>query len=61
MDDYWVAVFWSLLPTVVVSALTELDPDCCPVVAYGALLPQRVLDIPRHGWVNRTTERTMNS
>jgi methionyl-tRNA formyltransferase len=22
------------------------------VVAYGALLPQRVLDIPRHGWVN---------
>jgi methionyl-tRNA formyltransferase len=32
--------------------LTELAPDCCPVVAYGALLPQRVLDIPRHGWVN---------
>jgi hypothetical protein len=21
MDDYWVAVFWTLLPTVVVSAL----------------------------------------
>jgi methionyl-tRNA formyltransferase len=35
-----------------VSRLTELAPDCCPVVAYGALLPQRVLDIPRHGWVN---------
>ncbi|MCM6776760.1 methionyl-tRNA formyltransferase [Nocardia sp. CDC159] len=32
--------------------LTELAPDCCPVVAYGALLPQQVLDIPRHGWVN---------
>ena len=32
--------------------LTELAPDCCPVVAYGALLPQRVLDIPPHGWVN---------
>jgi methionyl-tRNA formyltransferase len=32
--------------------LTELAPDCCPVVAYGALLPQRVLEIPRHGWVN---------
>ncbi|MGW0517209.1 methionyl-tRNA formyltransferase [Crossiella sp. NPDC003009] len=32
--------------------LRELDPDCCPVVAYGALLPQRTLDIPRHGWVN---------
>jgi len=32
--------------------LTELVPDCCPVVAYGALLPQRLLDIPTHGWVN---------
>ena len=35
-----------------VARLTELAPDCCPVVAYGALLPQRVLDIPEHGWVN---------
>ena len=35
-----------------VARLTELAPDCCPVVAYGALLPQRVLDIPAHGWVN---------
>jgi methionyl-tRNA formyltransferase len=35
-----------------VTRLTELAPACCPVVAYGALLPQRVLDIPRHGWVN---------
>jgi methionyl-tRNA formyltransferase len=35
-----------------VTRLTELAPDCCPVVAYGALLPQRVLEIPRHGWVN---------
>jgi methionyl-tRNA formyltransferase len=32
--------------------LRELAPDCCPVVAYGALLPQSVLDVPRHGWVN---------
>jgi methionyl-tRNA formyltransferase len=32
--------------------LAELAPDCCPVVAYGALLPQSALDIPRHGWVN---------
>ncbi|MEX2288853.1 MAG: methionyl-tRNA formyltransferase [Mycobacteriales bacterium] len=32
--------------------LRELAPDCCPVVAYGALLPQPVLDIPRLGWVN---------
>ena len=34
------------------SRLAELAPDCCPVVAYGALLPQAALDIPRHGWVN---------
>jgi len=32
--------------------LREIQPDACPVVAYGALLPQRALDIPRHGWVN---------
>ena len=34
------------------AALRELGPDCCPVVAYGALLPQSALDIPEHGWVN---------
>ena len=34
------------------AALRELAPDCCPVVAYGALLPRPVLDIPKHGWVN---------
>lgn len=32
--------------------LAELDPECCPVVAYGALLRQEALDIPRHGWIN---------
>jgi methionyl-tRNA formyltransferase len=32
--------------------LRALAPDCCPVVAYGALLPQPVLDIPPQGWVN---------
>jgi methionyl-tRNA formyltransferase len=35
-----------------VARLTELAPDCCPVVAYGALLPQLLLDIPPHGWIN---------
>lgn len=35
-----------------VARLTELAPDCCPVVAYGALIPQHVLDIPPAGWVN---------
>jgi methionyl-tRNA formyltransferase len=33
-------------------ALRELGPDCCPVVAYGGLLPQSALEIPEHGWVN---------
>ncbi len=33
-------------------ALRVLAPDCCPVVAYGALLPQSALDIPPLGWVN---------
>ncbi|MGA4973395.1 methionyl-tRNA formyltransferase [Streptomyces pseudogriseolus] len=32
--------------------LKEIAPDCCPVVAYGALLPRVALDIPAHGWVN---------
>ena len=32
--------------------LAELAPDCCPVVAFGALLPRSALDIPRYGWVN---------
>jgi methionyl-tRNA formyltransferase len=32
--------------------LREIAPDACPVVAYGALLPREVLDIPAHGWVN---------
>lgn len=33
-------------------ALRGLAPDCCPVVAYGALLPESALEIPVHGWVN---------
>ncbi|MGD0062891.1 MAG: methionyl-tRNA formyltransferase [Streptosporangiaceae bacterium] len=32
--------------------MREIAPDCCPVVAYGALLPQAALDIPARGWVN---------
>jgi methionyl-tRNA formyltransferase len=32
--------------------LAAIGPDCCPVVAYGALLPQSALGIPPHGWVN---------
>lgn len=32
--------------------LSALAPDCCPVVAYGALLPAPLLAVPQHGWVN---------
>ncbi len=32
--------------------LREIAPDCCPVVAYGALLPRVALEVPRRGWVN---------
>ncbi|MEV0696585.1 methionyl-tRNA formyltransferase [Saccharopolyspora sp. NPDC050389] len=32
--------------------LAELAPDCCPVVAYGALLREKALAIPKFGWVN---------
>lgn len=35
-----------------VDALRGLAPDCCPVVAYGALVPRVALDVPVRGWVN---------
>jgi methionyl-tRNA formyltransferase len=33
-------------------ALPTLAPDCCAIVAYGALVPRAALDVPRFGWVN---------
>ncbi|BBY35832.1 methionyl-tRNA formyltransferase [Mycolicibacter minnesotensis] len=35
-----------------VAALADLAPECCPVVAYGALLRDALLAVPTHGWVN---------
>ncbi len=35
-----------------VDRLSRLQPDCCPVVAYGAILGAEALAIPRHGWLN---------
>ena len=35
-----------------VQALIDLKPDVCAVVAYGRILPQRVLDIPTKGCIN---------
>ena len=32
--------------------LAAIAPDCCPVVAYGELVPPALLDLPRYGWVN---------
>jgi methionyl-tRNA formyltransferase len=36
----------------VVAQLRELAPDLIVVVAFGQILPQSVLDIPRHGCIN---------
>jgi methionyl-tRNA formyltransferase len=35
-----------------IDRLRAIGPGCCPVTAYGALIPQAVLDIPAYGWVN---------
>jgi len=35
-----------------VAELSELAPDCCPVVAYGALLRDDLLAVPPLGWIN---------
>ena len=35
-----------------VQALADLKPDVCAVVAYGRILPQKVLDIPTKGCIN---------
>ena len=35
-----------------VEALRALKPDVCAVVAYGRILPQKVLDVPKLGCVN---------
>ena len=35
-----------------VAELAGIAPDCCAVVAYGALLSAEMLRVPAHGWVN---------
>ena len=32
--------------------LAAIAPDCCPIVAYGGLIPKAALDVPARGWVN---------
>ncbi|MFL6069953.1 MAG: methionyl-tRNA formyltransferase [Actinomycetes bacterium] len=42
----------SLRDPVFAQEFNELDADCCPVVAYGGMVPHNLLGGPRHGWVN---------
>lgn len=35
-----------------VELLRQLKPDICAVVAYGRILPQKVLDVPAYGCIN---------
>jgi methionyl-tRNA formyltransferase len=35
-----------------VDELSELAPECCAVVAYGALLKDGLLGVPPRGWIN---------
>ena len=32
--------------------ITSVAPDCCAVVAYGALIAPEILTIPAYGWIN---------
>ncbi|MGV8873374.1 MAG: methionyl-tRNA formyltransferase [Rhodococcus sp. (in: high G+C Gram-positive bacteria)] len=53
-DEHGISVFTPQKPSDpdFFAQLVDLAPDVCPVVAYGALLPQPVLDVPRFGWIN---------
>jgi methionyl-tRNA formyltransferase len=52
--DHGIHVLRPRLPNTAefVAELSELAPDCCPVVAYGALLGPELLAVPTCGWVN---------
>lgn len=34
------------------ACIAQLAPDCCPVIAYGALLGESLLAVPTFGWIN---------
>lgn len=42
----------SLRDESVLDAVRDVAPDCCPVVAYGALITPDALAVPRLGWIN---------
>lgn len=51
-EAHGIEVWQPLKPAEVLDELTALGVDACAVVAYGALLPQRVLDAGGRGFVN---------
>jgi methionyl-tRNA formyltransferase len=53
-DEHGIEVLTPVTPreSSFLERLTDLAPDCVPVVAYGALVPSPVLSVPRHGWIN---------
>jgi len=32
--------------------LQKLAPDCIVIIAYGQIIPARLLPLPKHGWIN---------
>ena len=34
------------------ATLQQLAPDCIVIIAYGQIIPARLLPIPKHGWIN---------
>jgi methionyl-tRNA formyltransferase len=32
--------------------LEKLEPDCIVIIAYGQIIPARLLNIPKYGWIN---------
>ncbi len=55
--EHGIPVLQPSRPVEVLDQLQDLAPDCCPVVAYGALLPRPVLDVPARGGVPRPFSR----
>jgi methionyl-tRNA formyltransferase len=35
-----------------IDAIAQAAPDVAAIVAYGGLVPERALTLPRHGWIN---------
>ncbi len=53
-DEHGIDVYTpsTLKDTAIVDTLSALNADAAVVVAYGLLVPEKVLEIPTHGWFN---------